>query len=180
MVEPKSFRELGNESFKAKNYEQAIEFYSKGILSTNDKKELNLLYSNRAQCYLNIDYPIYALSDTIISYQEQDSSTKTLFRMATAYYELNDYENAYNVFKFLYTQTKDKELEIKLSEVERKQKEKEKDLQEKRMNGTIGPIDEWLFFSFIIIKSINITITHTFRTNYFSIHIFLCILCIIS
>jgi len=128
MAEAKSFRELGNEFFRKNDYEKAIEIYAEGITSTNDRKELSLLYSNRAQCYLCINYPIYALGDTWISFQELDSTNiKTLLRMATAYYELQDFEMAKESYFLLFTITKEKEYALKMQEAETKAIELEKE-----------------------------------------------------
>jgi tetratricopeptide (TPR) repeat protein len=43
------FKEKGNEYFKNKNYDLALECYTKGIEIT----PTSILYTNRASCYLN-------------------------------------------------------------------------------------------------------------------------------
>ena len=72
--------------------------YSYGILSTNEKKELSFLYENRAQCFLALGYPIYALGDTYINCEEFDINNVKR-TMATAYFQLKDYPNSKMCFQ---------------------------------------------------------------------------------
>ena len=109
MMEGKSLREQGNNFFKQKDYIKAIEAYSEGILLTTDKNELLLLYSNRAQCYLNINYPIYALSDCHIVQELNPTHIKTLVRMAQAFHTIKDYQTEVKTQMTLFSLTKEKE-----------------------------------------------------------------------
>lgn len=54
------YKEKGNEQFKAKNYPQALEFYTKAIeIEPNN----HIFYSNRAACYIKMSKYTEALAD---------------------------------------------------------------------------------------------------------------------
>ena len=135
------------------SYSQDISLYSQGIFSTTDKKELSLLYSNRSQCYLNLKFPIYALSDAKISFLELDNTNaKSLMRICTAYLELKDYINAMKFFHELYKLTKDKSLFSKVVEISRKQEKLNKEFDERQQKGE----NVCLLFAFLPSKSLKI------------------------
>lgn len=55
-----SFKELGNEQFKAKNYEKAIEFYTQAI---EENPTDHTIYGNRSASYHNLKKFNEALAD---------------------------------------------------------------------------------------------------------------------
>lgn len=65
--EAEEYRNLGNQAFKANNYEEACRLYTSGlqILYTHPmlKREKALLLSNRAAALLSLGQPLQALSD---------------------------------------------------------------------------------------------------------------------
>lgn len=68
---PNEFREQGNQEFKQGHFQKAIEHYSVALkllnelsLSDTIKTDLTKCYSNRAQCYINLEQYEDAIEDT--------------------------------------------------------------------------------------------------------------------
>ena len=68
---PNEFREQGNQEFKQGHFQKAIEHYSDALkllnelsLSDTIKTDLTKCYSNRAQCYINLEQYEDAIEDT--------------------------------------------------------------------------------------------------------------------
>jgi ankyrin repeat protein len=98
-----SHKALGNQFFSKKQYQSALEEYSKAI----ELNPLNhMLYSNRSACYLSLAgennsngetaraYRLNALKDAEICRRLEPSWVKGCFRLAIARYELEMYEDA--------------------------------------------------------------------------------------
>jgi ankyrin repeat protein len=102
-ADSESHKALGNEFFSKKQYQSALEEYSKAV----ELNPLNhMLYSNRSACYLSLagenncnaetarTYRLNALKDAEICRRLQPSWVKGCFRLAIARYELEMYEDA--------------------------------------------------------------------------------------
>lgn len=50
----KTFKERGNDSFRQRNFHEAIVNYNKGICQADTKLQLSILYANRAAAYLEV------------------------------------------------------------------------------------------------------------------------------
>ena len=73
-------RDIGNNYFKEKNYQDAIKYYSKAIeLDSNDK----LSYSNRSVSYLNIGEYKNALNDGMNIQISEEQKEETIELLST-------------------------------------------------------------------------------------------------
>ena len=89
-------RDIGNNYFKEKNYQDAIKYYSKAIeLDSNDK----LSYSNRSVSYLNIGEYKNALNDGMNIIKIDNKWAKGWNRLGNALEKLDDIENAKESYK---------------------------------------------------------------------------------
>ena len=67
---PGDLREQGNEAFKQSKFQEAIDRYTDALNALNDlqlteitKNELTKCYSNRSQCYINLNQYEEAIED---------------------------------------------------------------------------------------------------------------------
>jgi DnaJ family protein C protein 7 len=67
---PEDFREQGNQAFKQGKFQEAIDRYTDALnalidlqLSETIKNELTKCYSNRSQCYINLNQYEEAIED---------------------------------------------------------------------------------------------------------------------
>ena len=88
----------GNTHFKEKDYESAIKNYSDAIQLRNDD---SILYSNRAQCYLNLERYYEAIEDCDNALRLNPLFTKAFYRRASANKQLFRYETALKDFHSL-------------------------------------------------------------------------------
>lgn len=110
------FKNKGNQFFKAKDYPQAIEFYSKAIEA---EPKNQVYYSNRSAAYLANNELNKAWSDGVSAINLKPDWKKGYFRAATALQGLKRYGDAYNtVQRGLAKLNNDKDLTAKLAELE--------------------------------------------------------------
>lgn len=86
----------GNEKFKAKNYDQAIEYYTKAIESKDDEP---IAYSNRSLCFINLKRYFEAKDDCDKAIELDPNMDKAYYRRAIALKELSRYDKAMEDFK---------------------------------------------------------------------------------
>lgn len=86
----------GNENFKLRRYDAAIQNYSNAISLKPDEPTI---YSNRAQCYLNLRRFFDALSDSDRAIELDVDSAKSHYRRAVALKGLSRYEEALISFR---------------------------------------------------------------------------------
>ena len=91
-----TLRELGNEQFKAKNFESAKKFYTDAI---KQKQDLALVHSNRSQCNLNLHLYYDALNDCNLAIEHGSGAMKTYYRRALALKELSRFRLALKDFE---------------------------------------------------------------------------------
>ncbi|XP_071803880.1 sperm-associated antigen 1-like [Asterias amurensis] len=97
-------KDSGNTLFKAGQYGEAMEKYSKAINKILPEKEsfslaLATLYSNRAACQSKTGHLKEAIADCDLALAIQPYSTKVLLRRASAYETLEKYRQAYVDFQ---------------------------------------------------------------------------------
>ncbi|ESO10562.1 hypothetical protein HELRODRAFT_108992 [Helobdella robusta] len=84
-------RELGNNCFMARNYAEAINFYTKAIIR---KPDLATLYTNRAICYIRLKQWDQACQDCEKSAEMNPSHFKAYYLKGQALLELNFIDEA--------------------------------------------------------------------------------------
>lgn len=89
-------KDKGNECFKAKDFDKAIEHYSGAIFY---KKTDPILYSNRAICYLNLNKYYETIEDCDKAIELDPSFVKPYYRRATAFMKLSRFEAALRDFE---------------------------------------------------------------------------------
>lgn len=90
-MKAEELRLKGNESFQAKNFKKAIEFYTAAIeiiITSDVEGSKAVLYSNRAACYLSLKNYNAAVEDSQIAISLDIGSLKSYFRLATALLKL--------------------------------------------------------------------------------------------
>lgn len=90
-----SFKDKGNEAFKASRWEEAVQHYSNAIKLGEKHKELPVFYKNRAAAYLKLEKYDKAVEDCTESLKTCPGDPKALFRRAQAYEALEKFEEAY-------------------------------------------------------------------------------------
>ncbi|KEP51013.1 SET domain protein [Rhizoctonia solani 123E] len=93
-----NYKDMGNSAFKNGRFESAIHAYSCGL---SVDPTASLLRLNRSICYLNINKPSMALKDACIASKDEALTdtlrSKARYRMALAYYALDQYTNALSI-----------------------------------------------------------------------------------
>ncbi|KAI9891516.1 MAG: TOM (translocase of outer membrane) complex component [Vezdaea aestivalis] len=84
------FKKAGNELFGSKNYEQAVELYSKAILCKKDP----IFYSNRAACFNALGDWEKTIEDTTAALSLDNTYVKALNRRANAYEKVEKHMDA--------------------------------------------------------------------------------------
>ncbi|XP_053563401.1 protein unc-45 homolog B [Bombina bombina] len=95
MEDPIQLKEEGNKYFKANDYDQAIDCYSKALKLITDKKIQALLYRNRAACYLKKENYVQAVTDSTKAIDVDASDVKALFRRCQALEKLGKLDQAF-------------------------------------------------------------------------------------
>ncbi|XP_048448543.1 protein unc-45 homolog B, partial [Rhincodon typus] len=95
MEDPLQLKENGNECFQNKDYDKAIECYTKAIQLTKDKKVLAVLYRNRAACHLKKENYVPAASDASKAIDVDASDIKALYRRSQALEKLGKLDQAF-------------------------------------------------------------------------------------
>ncbi|KAG7660600.1 TOM70 [[Candida] subhashii] len=83
-------KEDGNNEFKSKKYQKAIDFYTAALKLKQDP----IYYSNRSACYAALDDHYNVIKDTTEAIKLKPDYTKCVLRRATSYEQVEQYENA--------------------------------------------------------------------------------------
>ncbi|KAI3404663.2 CNS1 [Candida oxycetoniae] len=139
-----NFKNQGNDCYKAKQYKNAVEYYTKALeVDCTDLTIVKTLYLNRAACNLELKNYRRCIEDCKKVLSMDASSIKAIYRAGKALFLLANYEEAKLLLSYglkvaeneqslrnLLDQVETKEKEItKLKELEQKRKE-EKQLQQ--------------------------------------------------
>jgi len=89
-------KELGNEQFKAKNFEKAIEFYTQAIEANPTD---HTIYGNRSASYHNLKKFNEALADGEKCVEINPSWGKGFQRKAMALHGLNQLQKSYETYE---------------------------------------------------------------------------------
>lgn len=91
VMEADGFKESGNLLYKEKQFEDAVQAYTKGVIA-NPRNEV--LWSNRSACYLALKLPQKALRDAEVCRRLKPDWTRGCYRLASARLALGQYEDA--------------------------------------------------------------------------------------
>lgn len=109
-----SYKEQGNKEYKAGNFMEAIEFYTKAI----EKKKDKIFYTNRAHCFFQLKKFIKAVSDCDEAIKLDPEYAKAYFRKADAYLSLGELDRAFEtILTALDKKPQDNDIKNKLQEV---------------------------------------------------------------
>lgn len=96
-----NFKKQGNDCYKAKNYKDAVEFYTKGLNVCCDVKYIEAaLYLNRAACNLELKNYRRCINDCKECLLRQPKNVKALYRAARAYFAIEHFEESLSVLNF--------------------------------------------------------------------------------
>lgn len=84
-------KQLGNKYFVAKQFDRAVDEYTKAILLHGNNE---VLWSNRSACYLAMNDPERALADAEVCRNLAPAWVKGCYRLAAARFALKRYEDA--------------------------------------------------------------------------------------
>mmetsp|Transcript_93088 Transcript_93088/g.260320 ORF Transcript_93088/g.260320 Transcript_93088/m.260320 type:complete len:254 (+) Transcript_93088:155-916(+) len=93
---PEEHKELGNKAFAEKDFERAINHYTKAIQL--DPKN-HVFFSNRSACYAGLEEWAKAVEDSKECIRLDPKFVKGYYRLATAQLELKDYDMALATIK---------------------------------------------------------------------------------
>ncbi|KAG5676808.1 hypothetical protein PVAND_006616 [Polypedilum vanderplanki] len=85
------YKERGSKFFKSKDYENAIKMYSSAIATYNQD---SIYYSNRSQCYINLEKFSEAIDDANKAIKLDSKSQKPYYRRTIAYEKIGENINA--------------------------------------------------------------------------------------
>ncbi|CAF0748495.1 unnamed protein product [Adineta ricciae] len=92
VLKPEELREQGNQAFKQGKYQEAIDRYTEALtillelpLSETAKNDLTKCYSNRSQCYINLNQYEDAIEDATRALEYTPADQKSLYRRANAF-----------------------------------------------------------------------------------------------
>lgn len=83
-------KDKGNESFKSKDYQKALKFYNWALELKNDP----IFYSNISACYVSLNEMEKVVENCNKALELKPDYSKVLLRRATAYENLNRYDDA--------------------------------------------------------------------------------------
>lgn len=109
-----TYKEQGNKEFKAGNYMEAIEFYTKAIEKRKDK----IFFTNRANCFYQLKKFKKSISDCEEALRLDPDYAKAYFRKADAYISLGDLEKAFEtIINALEIKPQDNDIKNKLQDI---------------------------------------------------------------
>lgn len=91
MSEAEALKQKGNERYLAKDFPEAIRYYSEAIAADPEK---SIYYSNRAAVYLATNQLDEALADCVKATLLDQKNHKAYLRMGKAFYALGKYQRA--------------------------------------------------------------------------------------
>ncbi|CAF3540047.1 unnamed protein product [Adineta steineri] len=101
LSEPGDLREQGNQAFKQGKFQEAIDRYTEALnalvdlqLSETIKNDLTKCYSNRSQCYINLNQYEEAIEDATRALEYTPADQKSLYRRANAFERLGKVNEA--------------------------------------------------------------------------------------
>ncbi|XP_056398877.1 tetratricopeptide repeat protein 12 isoform X3 [Hyla sarda] len=123
-----ALKDLGNKAFDKGDYETAIQCYSEGL---EKLKDMQVLYTNRAQAYIKLEKYEKAISDCEWALKCDDKCVKAYVHMGRAHLSLKNYEEARQCYKMItdIDITKEKLVKGYLRQVDYQEK---KDIQEQK------------------------------------------------
>lgn len=89
-------KQMGNEKFKAKDFESAILYYSK-VLQYD--KANHLVQANRCLCYLKTEQYGFAYEDAVEVIKKRPDFVKAHYRLGLVYEKMNILYESYMAFK---------------------------------------------------------------------------------
>ena len=109
-----SYKEQGNKEFKAGNYVEAIEHYTRAI----EKKKDKIYFTNRANCFFQMKKFKKSISDCEEALKLDKGYAKAYFRKADAYIALGELDKAFDtISKAIENKPQDEDIKNKLQEV---------------------------------------------------------------
>lgn len=97
-----SSKEAGNEHFKKKEYQKAVECYSNALSQCPQDHECKAVFlKNRAACYLKLQQYSLALCDCTQALSITPNDAKALYRRAMAYQAAGNLTDAFTDVKFV-------------------------------------------------------------------------------
>ncbi|KAJ1949163.1 HSP70/90 co-chaperone [Linderina pennispora] len=128
-----NFKSQGNDCFKAGQYKDALDFYTKGLAPEHYNIDLKVsLLTNRAATNLHLKNYGKVLRDCSEALRLRPKSTKALFRSAKACLALGKYEEALECCKWgLGIDETNREIAVLQKQVEKTKAEHERKIKEK-------------------------------------------------
>lgn len=110
------FKAKGNDAFKAKNYKEAIEWYTKAIEVDPNVEAAAALYSNRAASWAGLGDQLKAISDANECIRVKPNWLKGHYRKGAAYEVLGKLDDSLKAFEdALRTEPNNEEVQDKVS-----------------------------------------------------------------
>ncbi|KAI5961263.1 CNS1 [Candida pseudojiufengensis] len=128
-----NFKNQGNDCYKAKQYQNAVIYYTKGLEVDCVDDEINkALYLNRAACDLELKNYRKCIGDCKQVLQLDEKSVKACYRAGKAFSAINQFEEAKLITQYgLMIEEDNKELKSLKESIEKKEKDLA-DLKKKR------------------------------------------------
>lgn len=96
-----NFKNQGNDCYKAKQYKNAVGYYTKGLEVDCDVDEINAaLLSNRAACQLELKNYRMCIEDCKKVLQIDDKNVKACYRSGKAFFAVNRFDEAKGILEY--------------------------------------------------------------------------------
>ncbi|KAK7882557.1 hypothetical protein WMY93_028731 [Mugilogobius chulae] len=95
-MKARDFKDRGNQAFAQEDYKSAVKYYSEGLA---ELKDMQVLYTNRAQAYIKLSKYKEAISDCEWALKCNEKCTKAYLHMGKAYQALKNYNESRNCFE---------------------------------------------------------------------------------
>ncbi|XP_031724442.1 sperm-associated antigen 1 [Anarrhichthys ocellatus] len=132
-------KDKGNEAFRAKDYEEAVAYYSRSL----SIKPTVAAYNNRAQAEIKLKHWHNAMSDCLRVLELEPGNVKALLRRATVYNHMGNFRMAAEDLRVVLREEPQNAAATQLlSETEKKMKECQPELQRKGKKILIQEVEE--------------------------------------
>ncbi|KAK9513230.1 hypothetical protein VZT92_026779 [Zoarces viviparus] len=132
-------KDKGNEAFRAKDYEEAVAYYSRSL----SIKPTVAAYNNRAQAEIKLKHWHNAMSDCLRALELEPGNMKALLRRATVYNHMGNFPMAAEDLRVVLREEPQNAAATQLlSETEKKMKECQPELQGKGKKILIQEVEE--------------------------------------
>lgn len=153
-----NFKNQGNECYKAKQYKNAVQYYTQGLeVQCNDDSVNSALLVNRAACNLELKNYRMCIEDCKKVLLIDENNVKACYRSGRAFFAINKFEEAKQVLRYgLEKDPENQAMKDVLKKIEEKEKQIEAAIQRKEKETQLKKQQETILATAITLRKIEI------------------------